>query len=336
MNATKKILLFVIVFLSFSFAQKCTFNTTSGYFYDFSRMKLYGDITEVTNKGRYYYQVCSDLKTHCSSFHSSVCLLTANGIDINAGRTDSALWSPVDPKQPESGVSIVYSNGDVCGNHHGSIFSRKTLVNLHCHDFTSQGNLHKEESMITSIDDSDDCTTIVNISSSFACGTKIKNASPCGQKLTEATCFNAQNEDCSCAWCDGQCVGKFEICAGKWSSGCEVVIRSNSIFVFIVPVVIVLLMLCLCVCVCVKKRRYNKISRIRHNLQLPTHNRKFVQEMAMEPLMQSEMQMDHPVPQFVYVQVPMHNSDQQNPPYFAPQPFFLAPQFVQPTEEMRQ
>ena len=76
--------------------------------------------------------------------------------------------------------------------------------------------------------------------------------------------------------------------------------------------------------------------RIKQGLQRATQ-KKHVQEMAMEPLIQPEIMpmMDQSV-QFVYVQVPMNNSDQQHPPYFAPQPFFLAPQFIQPTGEMRQ
>jgi hypothetical protein len=61
--------------------------------------------------------------------------------------------------------------------------------------------------------------------------------------------------------------------------------------------------------------------RIEHGLRIPSHKQ---QEIAMEPLLQSETQQ----PQFIYVQVPMQNSLQQNPPYFAPQPFFLAPQYI--------
>jgi hypothetical protein len=85
----------------------------------------------------------------------------------------------LDDRQDE-GVTVIYSNGDICGSDHSR---RKTVVNFQCHvdsGLSSSNSLKRAldifatESAIHSIDDSDDCTTIINVATPFACAVNKK------------------------------------------------------------------------------------------------------------------------------------------------------------------
>jgi len=328
-----KIILFLVALFSFTFGHQCTFNN-SGYYYDLTKIRDFGDLSMSTLKGQYYVQVCSEVISHCGTAQSSVCLKT-HGENINEGNTNSAQWSVLRQEKPDEGVSIIYSNGDICGKDQSR---RKTILNLECFIELSnqrQVNTLRTTNFISKIDDSDECTTIIDIKTPFGCAVNKKFFSDCKYRMNKGDCFQSSSfSDCHCAWCGEKCIATYEKCDEiGFEFQCNTTSRSSSLLhigIFI-SFIALLLLLCLCVCVCMKRRNY-KMSRIRQGIQLPTIQKRSIQEVAMEPLLQSnfpEMQQ----PQFVYVQVPMHNSNQQNPPYFAPQPFFLAPQFIQPETE---
>jgi len=304
-------------------------------------MREHGDLSKTTSKGTYYYQVCSEVSA-CSSLQTSVCL-KQHGKSINAGETHSAIWSVLTQDEQYEGVAIMYSNGDVCGNDKSN---RKTIVNLRCNSQPHNNPVIEErgvntfmaDSTVDSVDDSDDCTTVINVTTSFACPTNRNFISDCSFRSTKEACFEPTGGSCYCAWCVDKCVAGIDECPTGREFQCNehwtgVSVHGFGIIFGIISLIFCLT--CLSICICIKKRRYSKMTRIRNGLQMATQ-KKHVQEMAMEPLIQSELPVMDQSVQFVYVQVPMNNSDQQHPPYFAPQPFFLAPQFIQPTGETRQ
>jgi len=331
--------LVTLALICFSCAHQCTFNTTSGFYYDFTKMRDLGDLSYSTNKGKYYVQICSEVISHCGSAKSSVCL-KSDGKTINEGDTRDAQWSIRNPIRQDEGVTVIYSNGDKCGNDHSK---RKTIVNYQCQvnplTKSSPQVGHKREidqfgiaSLISSIDDSDDCTTIINIETPFACAVNKKFFSDCGYRMTKEACFDQPASGCHCGWCGSRCVAAYEKCHTVREIECRSGLSSIhlSLLGAILSAIAVILTLCLCVCVCIKRRQYSKMMRIRQGMKIPTQ--RFEHDVAMEPLMTNEMS-EMIQPQFVYVQVPMNNSEQQNPPYFAPQPFFYAPQLIQPNEQ---
>jgi hypothetical protein len=310
-------LLVVLLLASASAQTGCTFNSSQGL-YDFTHFQS-ADWSFTNSKGTYYFRVCSPVSSPCGSGESSVCLQTPDGVQINEGTTKSAIWTDRESSD-QKGVTILYSQGDICGPDQSR---RKTVVHLNC-QYLDQIN-----GRIESVDDTDDCETVINIPTSFACPADSR-LSDCGTRSDREACF--EPNDCSCAWCDSAstCVAQGEPCTGILESECEGGFAPVMRTIVCVTIGLVFVVaLCLCIRICRQKKQNRH--KIQQKLEI-LPNRK----QNMEPLLlRDEFPMQTQQPQFVYVQMPMPGTDQHAPPYFAPQPFFLAPQYVQQMQEQR-
>jgi hypothetical protein len=333
MLATKAALL-VLLGLSLSFAHQCTYNSSNGYTYDFSLMRNLGDLTIRSKNARtYYYQVCSEVITNCGfnsgdGVEAAVCIKSQNETH-NAGSPE-ALWQDRSEKEDE-GVTIIYSNGEICGTD-GS--RRKTVVQLQCYlksdpSFETQNRQvdpYAVASFISSVIE-DGCTVRMIVMTPFACPSNKNYTTNCNSRATRDECFMAgQSGDCECAWCNSECVASYQQCDGIREMACfNGSVQSHItvlIFPFLTTLVICMLLTFLCCCVCASRRR-NLKKKLDNKLRLPVRSTGY-DEVAMEPLMMQPPVME---PQYVYVQYPMP-SGQQNPPLYAPNPIFVVPQYT--------
>jgi len=173
---------------------------------------------------------------------------------------------------------------------------RNTTVNWIC-SFSAEFNFNTF-SAIKDIKDSDYCNTIITVSSPLACAIR-----------EESTDFDRPKED-----------------------------RSLIVYLFQISLPTFGLLISLFICTCIKIRRDRKLLKIRQGMQHPISSKKSY-EIMMEPFLQQQQQQQphlQTMPHFVYVQMPMQGTDQHQPPYFAPQPFFLAPQYIQPRADHTQ
>jgi len=326
----------VLLSIVLSYAHQCTFNSTHGYSFDFKEMRELGDLT-ISNPslGTFYFQVCSEVVSHCGTAEASVCIKSKQQT-FNAGSSNDALWQDRAGKEDE-GVTIIYSNGDVCGAD-GS--KRKTIVQLQCYLHGNPLVKPKREvdpfaasSYISFLEQSDGCTTRLTVLTPFACATNKKYTTVCNVEHTRDSCFSA-GSGCECAWCNNKCVASYEKCEGIREMQCEmerghtVVIHSGVLLVVILTSIPLLALLaCMCCCTCFRRRQLK--NRLDNKLRLPVTARDqlALEEVAMEPLLMQQMEQ----PQYVFVQYPMPTG-QHNPPLFAPNPVYVYPQYTQPAQ----
>jgi len=333
----------VLLLLAFAlcvFAHQCKFNSTNGFQYDLFEIRQLGDLRITTLTGTYYYQACSEVVAKCGTSASSVCLKNG-GNEINQGSTSTARWYDRDDKEDE-GFTIIYTDGDVCGTNQNK---RRTIVNLICNINSNlvvpQSDPFITPSKIEKVEELDDCVSVLTVTSPFACATNRKQSntsSGCNIMQTKDDCFSSNIEgSCSCSWCveSNKCLAMYEPCEGPREFGCSAVVKSSfvGVIVFLIGSIIFIILICLCICTCLRREKARKLMLVRKGLQHPASFKRD-QGIVMEPLLHPGSEQFHQMsPQFVYVQVPMQGTDQHQPPYFAPQPFFLAPQYIQPNVE---
>jgi len=279
--------------------------------------------------GKYYFQVCSEVSAHCGDSEAAVCIksLYNSNVTHNAGAPD-ALWQDRTENEDE-GVTVIYSNGEVCGAD-GS--RRKTIVTLKCYlnnNPWSVADLQRRDidpfsvpSYIESVTD-DGCTARLTVLTPFACATNKNYTSTCSFRSTKEACFvGSSNGECECAWCESSCVATYEKCSGLREFQCAAASHSH-ITIMVLPLLVTLLvcslLTCLCCCMCASRKRQLK-NKLENKLRLPQRNNE-QNDFAMQPLM-----MPITEPQYMYVQYPMPGG-QQHPPFFAPNPIFVVPQY---------
>jgi hypothetical protein len=294
-------------------------------------MRDLGDLT-VSNPalGTYYFQVCSEVVSHCGSAEASVCLKDKK-VAINAGSTSGAVWQDRIGKEDE-GVIVIYSNGDVCGKD-GS--KRKTIVQLQCY---LHGNPHHKRdidpfsvsSYISFLEQSDSCTTRLTVFTPFACAKNKKYTTVCNAQKTKEHCFGVGS--CECSWCGDKCLSSFEKCEGHAREmQCDVEERpmrfGTMLVVLFTTVPLLALLMCMCCCTCFRRRQIKHQLDSKLRLPVATRRNNIQEDIALEPLLMDQSAV--PQPQYILVQYPMPTG-QQHPPLFAPNPMFVVPQYAQP------
>jgi len=299
--------LVLLLGLSITFAHQCTYNSTKGYTYDFTRMRNLGDLSIRSESiGTYYFQVCSEVVSHCGKdVEAAICIKTANNVSINAGKPDG-IWGDRKDNEDE-GVTIIYSHGDFCGTDKSR---RKTIVTLQCS--LDQFDPFSAGSYISSVTD-DGCTARMVIFTPYACPTNA-NFTTCDARMMRDECVAGPTH---CSWCNNRCMV---------SRDCFTVTETSTVVVLPLFTILMIatLLSVLCCCVCCASRRRTLKKKLDTKFRLPVRHNGGYEEMAMEPMMQSPVM----EPQFMYVQYPMPTG-QQNPPYYAPNPVFVVPQYAQ-------
>jgi len=221
-------------------AQDCVYTSSDGLWnYNLTSFSSVFPYLEFSKDNKtYYYVPCSDfarvLESNdfpevCSS--SAVCVREIMTF-FNGGNSLNPIWS--DGANTDSGVSIVYSQGDICGLD-GT--PRKTVVNLHCYlpqdapMALRSVDPQSAYSYISRVDDIDECAVTMDVFTPLACPTN-RPADPACAFLSEENCLNVKG--CYCGFCDGQCVAFYEQCSSERVFDCngdQEIVHSNISFV---------------------------------------------------------------------------------------------------------
>jgi len=269
----------LLLCISHIFASSCIYTTSDGQWnYDFSNMNELNDlISSLSERNRtYYYEVCSPLAMNSDSCKdSAVCIEQADEDEqfFSGGLMSSAQWS--DGEDPSQGVTIVYSQGDLCGSDNAA---RKTVVKLNCYisqngpiALKRQVDPFSSQTYISYVNDIDECATEIIVQTPFACPTN-RPADPTCANLDKASCLEV--DGCYCGWCADHCLAYYELCDPVREVSCYRWIHHTlswtSVTLYMICFVCAILSCCTCIAACIRKRQMQRQSNIKLDLATST------------------------------------------------------------------
>eukprot|EP01116_Phalansterium_solitarium_P003709 TRINITY_DN14532_c0_g1_i1.p1 TRINITY_DN14532_c0_g1~~TRINITY_DN14532_c0_g1_i1.p1 ORF type:complete len:339 (-),score=53.22 TRINITY_DN14532_c0_g1_i1:411-1427(-) len=144
---------------------ECSYTDSFGSHYDLSKLS---DPPEAgysfhAESETIYFNVCGDLRalaaSPCAGSDAGVCVVS-NDSASNDGKASSMAFSDY---AGGYGLVLTYTGGDAC-NASGIVGQRRSVLNFVCPDGYSNVGLG-----ITSYDEVDECTTVLNLTSVYAC-----------------------------------------------------------------------------------------------------------------------------------------------------------------------
>lgn len=188
--------------------RSCSFIDSGGSFYDLSKLRNPAEAAYSfeTDTESIYFNVCGALAnvidSRCAHSEAAVCAIV-NGTAVNAGRATSMAFTELEDGQ---GVVLTYSNGQMCN---GSAGTRRSVLNFKCPTGVSNVGLG-----ISSFEQRDDCTMVLNLTSVYACPASPVDADmliwlPIMLWLSICACITMC---CACGWlCLRRCRARREV-----------------------------------------------------------------------------------------------------------------------------
>jgi len=263
----------------------CHYIAADGTQYDLTALTiLRGDPYVYSDKdGKIYFNICgtlAGLKPNPCNTESSICLVDNNGVSSNAGSVSKSEWfnSAVNP---ESGVELIYQNGDTCENG-----QRKTSLMFKCvtDSFTSS-------SMRVSSVERSGCNTAITIETIYGCPVKEDS--------------DDDTPDSNVVDSDSDSYGDSNSIGGGWDDSDSVYRHfhaANLLLVMMVSFFSTLMCLCLCACLVRKRKCKTQCKKTRNATEMAAVSEPLLQQVVHS---NSEVAVGIPYPYpYAYAQAP--------------------------------